>query len=233
MRYLSTRKFVTGLFAASLLLVTSGAQAVLIDGINFDNSWFADVVIDYSPVIAMDPGENPAAAFRDPTQALGPPDIDLTSGLLCAQLPTPENCRFTSMGDGGSLTVQFTDNFLNGDGTIANDLYVLEVGVAEGSTVEVSADGLVWTNVGTIPADDSLGLGVFTYGFDIDAAGFGITDMLNFVRLTDLNLMDTDSPRGSDFDAIGAIPTAIPTPAAAWLFGSALGLLGWLRRRTV
>jgi hypothetical protein len=24
---------------------------------------------------------------------------------------------------------------------------------------------------------------------------------------------------------------AIPVPAAAWLFGSALGLLGWMRRR--
>ena len=26
-------------------------------------------------------------------------------------------------------------------------------------------------------------------------------------------------------------PTAVPVPAAVWLFGSALGLLGWLRRR--
>ena len=27
-------------------------------------------------------------------------------------------------------------------------------------------------------------------------------------------------------------PTTIPVPAAAWLFGSAIGLLGWIRRRT-
>ena len=26
--------------------------------------------------------------------------------------------------------------------------------------------------------------------------------------------------------------TPIPVPAAVWLFGSALGLLGWVRRRT-
>jgi hypothetical protein len=27
-------------------------------------------------------------------------------------------------------------------------------------------------------------------------------------------------------------PAVIPVPAAAWLFGSALGMLGWHRRRT-
>ena len=26
--------------------------------------------------------------------------------------------------------------------------------------------------------------------------------------------------------------TVVPVPAAAWLFGSALALLGWLKRRT-
>ncbi|MBT8422392.1 MAG: VPLPA-CTERM sorting domain-containing protein [Gammaproteobacteria bacterium] len=207
------------------------AQAALVapgDVPVFDDSWFADVVVDYSPVI--DPGPNPGAAFTDPNQALGRPDVDFASGLQCNAVPTPENCRFTSVGDGGSLTVQFTDNVVDGDGTSAFDLFIWEVGVAEGSTVEISADGSAWTTVGTIEADDTLGLGVFTYGFDVDAAGFGIGDVFTFVRLTDLNLMDTSSPRGSDFDAIGGV-TTVPVPAAVWLFGSALVGLGWLRRR--
>jgi hypothetical protein len=215
----------------TLTLLSFSAQAALVapgDVPAFDDSWFADVVIDYSPVI--DPGPNPLPAFTDPNQALGRPDVTFSSGFQCAAVPTPEDCRFTSMGDGGSLTVQFTDNFLDGDGTTAFDLYIWEVGEAEGSTVDVSADGLAWTNVGTILSDDTLGLGIFTYGFDIDAAGFGIGDVLTYVRLTDLNLMETSSPRGSDFDAIGAIPT-VPIPAAVWLFGSALAGLGWLRRR--
>jgi len=215
-------------FFAFAALAFSPAHAVLIDGIDFDDSWFADVVVDYSPVFNND-GE-PESQYTDPAQALGPPDVDTNSALQCVFSPSPENCRFVSMGDGGSLTLQFTDNYLNGDGTPAFDLYVLEVGEAEGSTVEVSPDGIVWTLVGTIPADETLGIGVFTYGFDIDAAGFGINDVVNFVRLTDSNFGDTSNPPGSDFDAVGAIPT-IPVPAAVWLFGSALGLLGWVRRR--
>ena len=218
------------LAAALVALSFSGsAHAVLVDGIDFDDSWFADVVVDYSPVFNLD-GE-PESPYTDASQALGVPDVDTNSGLQCALSPSPENCRFVSMGDGGSLTLQFTDNFLNGDGTPAADLYVLEVGEAEGSKVEISPDGSVWTEVGTIPAGNDGQIGVFTYGFDIDAFGFGIADQITFVRLTDSNFGDTSNPPGSDFDAVGAIQTVIPVPAAAWLFGSALGLLGWLRRK--
>ena len=36
---------------------------------------------------------------------------------------------------------------------------------------------------------------------------------------------------GSKFRATGFAHTTVPIPAAAWLFGSALGFLAWLRRR--
>lgn len=36
---------------------------------------------------------------------------------------------------------------------------------------------------------------------------------------------------GRNFRSMGIATTTIPVPAAVWLFGSALGLLGWARRR--
>jgi hypothetical protein len=36
---------------------------------------------------------------------------------------------------------------------------------------------------------------------------------------------------GDSFTVVGGAITAVPIPAAIWLFGSALGALGWVRRR--
>jgi hypothetical protein len=38
---------------------------------------------------------------------------------------------------------------------------------------------------------------------------------------------------GRNFMSMGIAITTVPVPAAIWLFGSALGLLGWARRRTI
>jgi hypothetical protein len=38
---------------------------------------------------------------------------------------------------------------------------------------------------------------------------------------------------GRNFMANGIAVTTVPVPAAVWLFGSSLGLLGWVRRRSM
>lgn len=38
---------------------------------------------------------------------------------------------------------------------------------------------------------------------------------------------------GRNFMANGIAVTTVPVPAAVWLFGSSLGLLGWVRRRSI
>jgi hypothetical protein len=45
------------------------------------------------------------------------------------------------------------------------------------------------------------------------------------------HVQSTSTLAGSE--SIGGVVTPVPVPAAVWLFGSALGLLGWMRHKTV
>ncbi len=216
-------------------LTLSPAHAVVISGIEFPQgaASFADAVENFSP------GPGPAAAFLESANSLGVPDVNTTNGLACFSAPSTANCLFTSLGTLGSLTLRFTDNILTGSspsGSVTgvgdgfNDVYVFEVGVAEVTTVEISADGSTWFNVGSIGGGGS-SIGVFSYGFDIDKLGFGFTDSFTYVRILD-SLDDGDtSPAGADIDAVGAIQTVIPLPAGAWLLPAGLVLTRWMRRR--
>ena len=46
----------------------------------------------------------------------------------------------------------------------------------------------------------------------------------------DLKTLEFSTVVPHDYDNV-RIVTAVPVPAAVWLFGSGLGLLGWMRRR--
>ncbi|MEZ5566265.1 MAG: PEP-CTERM sorting domain-containing protein [Gammaproteobacteria bacterium] len=229
---------VSPLFAilAFSTLMFSTARAELINGIDFPQGAlsFADEVVNFSP------GPGPAAAFLEPLNALGVPDVNTTNGLACFTAPSTANCKFTSLGDSGSLTVRFTDNFLSGSspsgtkigtGDGFNDLYIVEVGVAESTSVEISADGSNWFNAGNIGGGGGNSIGVFNYGFDIDKLGFGFTDLFTYVRLVDLQIDPGTSPQGADIDGIGAIQTVVPAPASLPLAITALGALMLRSRR--
>ena len=192
---------------------------------------FADAVTIFEPGIVFDTDlgtDVPLDAFLGPQNTLGIPDVTVQTAIQCALDQNQENCNFTSLGVGGSLTVEFVDNRLTGSGDSADDLWIYEIGPdIEDTFVEISMDGINWIEVGMVSGS--------TKGVDIDAFGFGPTDMFSFVRLTD----DPDEGNidgetvGADIDAIAAISTTvIPIPASVWLFGSGLiGLIGIARRK--
>lgn len=109
-----------------------------------------------------------------------------------------------SLGVGGVL---FAENFseLTGGGVSKNDLKVVN-----GS---INGDPNVWTNVSynTILGPDVSG------GFTLQFAAVCGADAGCF---TDLYI-----------DNVSIQADVVPIPAAVWLFGSALGMLGWMRRK--
>ena len=166
---------------------------------------FADAVVNFSPVFASGPSE----PHLNPQKSLGVPDYaDPTGALPCADQAT---CTWVTLGDGGSLTLRFTDNVLTGSGDNALDVWIFEVGAdIEDTFVEISADGSSWQSVGKIFGS--------TAGIDLDAYGFGVSSYFSYVRLTD----DPNEGEqfgifvGADIDSVGAIST-VPVPEASSL----------------
>ncbi len=216
--------WVRGALAAVLAGATLGAQATVIGGVDFPGgvSSFADAVVSYSPVII---GGVPVAAGRNPSAALGAPDYD---GTICTNAAT---CSSVSLGQGGSLTLEFTDNRLTGSGSSALDLWIFEVGPdVEDTFVAISRDGVTFFDIGKVFGATS--------GIDIDAFGFGPADEFRFVRLIDDPLEGGNGGRdnsGADIDAVGAISTRrvqqVPEPQTAWLLALGLAGVAWRRGR--
>ena len=191
------------------ILLSYPVCAEIIGGVDFPAGAisFADAVTNYSPVIQSG---RPTAGNRNGDNSLGVP-----------------NSSFVSLGDGGVITLAFTDNFLTGSGSDDLDLWIFEIGTdVEDTFVEISKDNSVYVSVGKVFGSTS--------GIDIDAFGFGPEDLFTYVRLRD----DPDEGAqsgatvGADFDAVGAISTvaAIPEPSTYVLFLA--GLAGiWTAKR--
>lgn len=199
---------------ALVFAVGETATAVIIGGIEFPDGAvsFADAVYSYSP--GPDVGPN----YNDPNEALGTPDYSNPTGSA-------------SLGDGGVLTLQFTDNSLTTSGDSTADLHIFEIGGAtEWFNVAISKNAADWINLGNV-------LGQPT-SIDIDPiSGIVAGALYSYVRLTDVEPNQTGFPYGeADIDAVGAISSgaaaAVPEPATLLLFGTGLvGLAGVGRKK--
>ncbi len=210
-----------------VLGLPSNATAVLIGGVEFPAGAvsFADSIISYEPLFGGGPA--PSAANSEPSNALGIPEVPGNTSIgACSGDPLA--CPFVSLGSGGRLTLQFTDNLLTGSDDSDLDLWIFEVGPdVEDTFVEISADGAIWFAVGSVFGTTS--------GIDIDAFGFDSTDTFGFVRLRD----DPDEGSqggasvGADIDAVGAISTiqTAPEPGAFALVALGLAAVGYRRTR--
>jgi outer membrane protein OmpA-like peptidoglycan-associated protein len=149
-------------------------------------SAFADELVAYRPG-----SPEPIPEGEDPRTALGPPDY-------VADIWQPP--RAVSLGNGGSLTLRFTDNALvDVDGP---DLFLFEIGPnPEAVYVDVSADGETWIPVGEAPG----GLCAIDIGGRVDP-----DEVFRYVRLRDVADQGGDSEAwpGADIDAVGAIGSA-------------------------
>jgi hypothetical protein len=213
------------LWMAGMIVASTPAQAVFIGnaqgGTDFPEGAvsFADVVADYAPVVVN--GE-PTEANRNASRTLGLPDY--LSGGGCVDVNA---CTFTSLGDGGSLTLRFTDNALTGSDDDSPDLWIFEVGPdIEDTFVEISTNGAQWLPVGKVFGS--------TAGVDLDAFGFGSSSTFAYVRLTDDGDEGDQSgiSVGADIDAVGAISTiAVPEPGPLLLVAVGSAALVAARRR--
>lgn len=141
---------------------------------------FADKVIEV---------HHPLLKTRDTAFVLGEPD-----GIISIEVR--DDSGIYSLGLGGDLTVQFTDNALtdvNGP-----DLYIFEMGAIEPTDLEISKNGKDWIYVGKIDGGVA----------EVDIASFvNKGDLFYYVRLKDLKTKSGEP--GADVDAIAAIGAAM------------------------
>jgi outer membrane protein OmpA-like peptidoglycan-associated protein len=145
---------------------------------------FADKLVEYQ---VGNPA--PIKKNRDSTQCLHEPnDVDYK---------TP---NYTSLGCGGVLTLEFTNNgFMNLKG---DDLYIFEVAPSrESMKIEISTDGVDWIYASQISGGTSA----------IDLSDFNIDSetVFYFLRITDLKDTCNGKSSGADIDAVGAINSVI------------------------
>ena len=173
-----------------------------------DGLSFADLVVSYDPTCENEIGPT----FDNPNSALGTPDW-MPNGV--------SGTGSVSLGNGGSVSLQFSDNRLTNSGTDDPDVWIFEIGPAvEASAIELRPDNLFTENAlidldivdddndGFYPMGDIQGATAF---IDVDeiipgyAQGLLVFDAIKITDdVNDENLPCANSS-GADIDAVCAL----------------------------
>lgn len=198
--------------AISLLVVLNSANAEIFGGIDFPGgvSSFADSVIQYNPLYSGGPAPT-NAAYMNTVASLGAPDY-------------PALGSYVSLGSGGLIELEFTDNVLTNSGNANMDLHIFEVGPdVEDTFVAIRPTPLTAALLG--PGHDDNADGFYEIGkvfgatssIDIDAFFPGFLPgalLFDAVQLIDDPAEGYSLPAptvGADIDAVGAIQSqALP-----------------------
>ncbi len=197
----------------------AGASAATIGGIDFPDGpiSFADSVVSYNPGGGF-PG---TGGCQDTSEAVGIPNF------------TGGDCDgYVSLGQGGSIVLQFTDNALTTSGDSSADLHVFEIGDAvEAMLISISTNTVDWIDLGRLSGQPT--------SIDID----GVTGVVSGAAYSYVRIIDDPNSgpsggvySGADIDAVGAISstapvTPVPLPATGLMLVGALGALASAKRR--
>ncbi|MDJ0705515.1 MAG: PEP-CTERM sorting domain-containing protein [Leptolyngbyaceae cyanobacterium MO_188.B28] len=229
---------VMGLTSSAILLNVTSAQA---QSAPIDERAYADGVVSYERGESNnwnsyfgEANSSDIWQVYDPNSALGVANwtSEMTSSGSLGQWNRDIG---VSLGRGGILELEFTNNYLAGSGNEESDLWIFEIGgIAEKTFVEISMDGQTWYDVGVADRQDrNIDTGV---GLDIDNL-LNSRDELNsdslfsFVRITDTGENKYKNFKaGADIDAVAALSsvdkedpvTDVPEPGLM----VALGLVG-------
>ncbi len=190
------------------------------DGSPFKNVWYglsssATLIVDLTGTFTSTDWDITGGTVRVSDAGIQCAVADF-SGVLCSS---------GQLGDGmGSFLSWGDDPRPGGGGTpgditeiqVYNDLGTVLIDTLSGVLADLSIDGFgnITTNAGEIRQGNDQAACVDQVNWD----GTSIT--CGNIQAANLIVSGT------------AVEGVVPVPAAVWLFGSALGLLGWVRRRT-